>query len=73
MTAKTSTYSDIGARSTLVSPATDPLEAALRKGAKEVARGTVFYTHGGTLWSVPCKGQDIGAWEEGYPGTEDAC
>jgi hypothetical protein len=48
-------------------------EAALKKGAKPVARGTVFYMHGGTLWSVPCAGQDIGAWEEGYPGTENAC
>ena len=48
-------------------------EAALKNGAKEVARGTVFYMHGGTLWSVPCKGQAIGAWEEGNPGSEDAC
>jgi hypothetical protein len=48
-------------------------EAALKKGAKEVSGGTVFYMHGGTLWSVPCKGQDIGAWVEGEPGTENAC
>jgi hypothetical protein len=48
-------------------------EAALKKGAKEVARGTVFYMHRGTLWSVPCTGEDIGAWVEGNPGTENAC
>jgi hypothetical protein len=48
-------------------------EAALKKGAKKVAPGTVFYMHGGTLWSLPCKGEDIGAWVEGNPGTENAC
>jgi hypothetical protein len=48
-------------------------EAALKKGAKEVSGGTVLYMHGGKLWSLPCSGQAIGAWEEGNPGTEDAC
>jgi hypothetical protein len=47
--------------------------AALAKGANEISGGTVFYRHGGKLFSVRCMGTDIGAWKEGYPGTENLC
>jgi hypothetical protein len=46
---------------------------ALAKGANEISGGTVLYRHGGKLFSVPCTGTDIGAWEQGYPGTENMC
>lgn len=48
-------------------------EAALAKGASEVSGGTVLYRHGGKLFSVRCTGTDIGAWEQGYPGTQNMC
>jgi hypothetical protein len=48
-------------------------EAALAKGASEVSGGTVLYRHGGKLFSMRCTGTDIGAWEQGYPGTENMC
>jgi hypothetical protein len=48
-------------------------EAALAKGASEVSGGTVLYRHGGKLFSVRCTGSDIGAWEQGYPGTQNMC
>jgi hypothetical protein len=48
--------------------------AAVAKGASEIGGGgTVFYRHGGNLFSVGCTGTDIGAWKEGYPGTENLC
>ena len=47
--------------------------AALAKGANEISRGTVFYRHGGKLYSVSCVGAGIGGWEQGYPGTENMC
>lgn len=47
--------------------------AAVATGAREVSGGTVLYRHGGKLFSVRCTGMDIGAWEEGYPGTENMC
>ena len=46
-------------------------QAAVAKGASEVSAGTVLYRHGGKLFTVRCTGTDIGAWEEGYPGTEN--
>jgi len=48
-------------------------QAAVAKGASEVSAGTVLYRHGGKLFTVRCTGTDIGAWEEGYPGTENMC
>jgi hypothetical protein len=48
-------------------------QAAVAKGASEVSAGTVLYRHGGKLFTVRCTGTDIGAWEEGYPGTENRC
>jgi hypothetical protein len=48
-------------------------EAALATGASEVSGGTVLYRHGGKLFSVRCTGTDIGAWEQGYPGTQNMC
>jgi hypothetical protein len=48
-------------------------QAAVAKGASERSGGTVLYRHGGKLFSVRCTGTDIGAWEEGYPGTENMC
>jgi hypothetical protein len=48
-------------------------EVALAKGASEVSGGTVLYRHGGKLFSVRCTGTDIGAWEQGYPGTQNMC
>lgn len=48
-------------------------QAAVAKGAGEVSAGTVLYRHGGKLFTVRCTGTDIGAWEEGYPGTENIC
>jgi hypothetical protein len=47
--------------------------AALAKGANEISGGTVLYRHGGKLFSVRCTGTAIGAWKEGYPGTENLC
>jgi hypothetical protein len=47
--------------------------AALAKGANEISGGTVLYRHGGKLFSMRCTGTDIGAWKEGYPGTENLC
>jgi hypothetical protein len=48
-------------------------DAAVAKGASEISGGTVLYKHGGKLFRVSCKGTDIGAWEQGYPGTENLC
>ncbi len=47
--------------------------AAVAKGASEVSGATVLYRHGGKLFSVRCTGTDIGAWKEGYPGTQNMC
>lgn len=47
--------------------------AAVAKGASEISAGTVLYRHSGKLFSVRCTGTDIGAWEQGYPGTENMC
>jgi hypothetical protein len=48
-------------------------DAAVAQGAEEVSRGTVFYKHEGKLYSMRCVGPSIGAWEQGYPGTENLC
>jgi hypothetical protein len=48
-------------------------DAAVAQGAEEVSRGTVFYKHEGRLYSMKCAGPYIGAWEQGYPGTENLC
>jgi hypothetical protein len=48
-------------------------EAALAKGAKELARGATIYRHDGKLYSMSCVGSYIGGWKHGYPGTEYTC
>jgi hypothetical protein len=48
-------------------------DAAVAQGAEEVSRGTVFYKHEGKLYSIRCVGPNIGAWEQGYPGSENLC
>lgn len=47
--------------------------AAVARGANEIPGGIVFYKHGGKLFNVSCTGTDIGAWKQGYPGTENLC
>jgi hypothetical protein len=48
-------------------------EAALAKGAREIARGATIYRHDGKLYSMSCVGSYIGGWKQGYPGTEYTC
>jgi hypothetical protein len=48
-------------------------DAAVAQGAEEVSGGTMFYKHEGKLYSMKCVGSYIGAWEQGYPGTENLC
>jgi hypothetical protein len=48
-------------------------EAALARGAKELSRGATVYMHEGKLYGSNCVGSYIGAWKQGYPGTENDC
>ena len=48
-------------------------DAAVARGAEEASRGAMFYKHEGKLYGMKCAGQYIGGWEQGYPGTENAC